>query len=344
MKRKRKPTLEDHVDSIIAAQGPKGALKKRYQYNFLEEILNVIHSRGEFRDLRAYHFKGAINMWHTTEGITNYELAREATGELLDVLKERYGWDYEHVIQNIRAKHFQNEPIRYNTTLCGMMHNIYEDSPSWAVMDFLQNHPDEDVRKKFKDLKPYHFSDGQKHIWTKKDGTKNYELARQAIGELIAKLKEKHRWSDEQVIENINLKHFQNEPIRYNATLSGMIAIVYDDSPSRAVIDFYRNHPDEEVRKQFSDLKEYHFPKAQRHTWNKKDGTKNYELARQATTELLDVLKEHHGWSDEKATKNIAKKHFIKEPIKFNATLRGMLYRVYGSRDAAIQDYLRHRK
>ena len=99
--RTRKPTLEDHVKSIIGAEGPDGALK-RYNYSFLEEILDVIHSRGKLPDLQAYHFKGTFYMWNEEDGNKNYRLAQQATAELIDALKERYGWNYEQFNASLR--------------------------------------------------------------------------------------------------------------------------------------------------------------------------------------------------------------------------------------------------
>ena len=342
MKRKRKPTLEDHVNSIIADGGPDGALKKRYQYDFLEEILDEIHSRKKLLDLRAYHFKGTVNMWSEEDSI-NYELARQATGELIETLKEKYAWNDEQVIENITAKHFHKETIKYGVRVAGMLTHVYENSPSQAVTDYFQNHPNEKTKNKFKDLKEYHFKAIQKHLWTKKDGTKNYELARQATGEFLDTLKERYGWDYEQVIENIRAKHFLKEPIKYNATLSGMLR-VYNHSPSQAVIDFLQHHPNEEIRNKFKDLKEYHFGRVQ-NMWTKKDGTKNYELARQATGELIKTLKGRHAWNDKQAIQNLGYDHFYEEPIRFNTKLGGMLQNVYdNSPSAARQDYLKQRK
>ena len=97
------------------------------------------------------------------------------------------------------------------------------------------------MRKKFQDLKEYHFSQAPRNLWTKKDGTKNFELARGATGELVETLKERYGWNDEEVRENIGVEHFHKEPIRYNKTLSGMLQLVYGTSPSAAIEDYFKH-------------------------------------------------------------------------------------------------------
>src|SRR3989344_9329797 len=173
-------TLEDHVQSIIAAKGPDGALKTMYQHHELQDILARIHERGELPDLRAYHFYGTFNVWQLPDGNKNLELAREATGELLETLRKRYGWELEDIVQNIIKKHFCEEEIRFGATVGGMIGIVYNNSTHAAVMDYLQNHPQEEVMERFRKIRPYHFKKTPQGSWKKKDGTKNIELAREA--------------------------------------------------------------------------------------------------------------------------------------------------------------------
>ena len=218
--------------------GPDGALKVRYHYNELQDILDKIHEIGALPDLRAYHFYNTKGIWKLPDGTKNYPLAREATGELLDTLKEIYGWELEDVVKNITSDRFKKEKIKFGATIEGMVRSVYEDSPYNAIRDYLQNQPDEKVRERFSKLRPYHFRWSQRGTWKKKDGTKNYELAREATGELIETLKERYGWNLEDIAENITQDHFKTEKVIFGATLGGMLARVYDDSARAAISDY----------------------------------------------------------------------------------------------------------
>ncbi len=307
-------------------------------------MLKAIHLKRKLLDLRAYHFSDVLNIWNLKDGTINYELAREATGELLNALMGRYG-DYEQIVANIQKRHFCEEQILYGANLSGMLQRVYDSTQSKAVIDYLQNHPNKEVSSHFKDLREYHFGYTKHSTWTTK-GRKKYELARQATGELLDVLKERNGWDYEQVVQNIQQKHFISEAIRHGgATLGGMLANVYDDSPSKAVIDFLKNHTDAKIRRQFKHLREYHFGKAQNNLWVRKDGTKNYELARQAIGELVATLRARWGWDDQQIRRNLCRKNFLRIPIRHNSTLGGMLEYVYeGSVRAAVRDYFMHQR
>lgn len=234
-----KLTLEDHVNSIIAAGGPNGALKKSYMYDFLEDILDAIHTRGELPDLRAYHFKKVWGIWRLGKK-RNYRLAREATGELLDTLMQKHGWNYEQVIENIRKVHFDKEKIKYGAKLQGMLYHVYDGSPSKAVMDYLKHQKDQEIRRKFRDLRPYHFGKCQQNLWIGKDGTKNYKLARQGMAEFHRVFKKRFGWDDKKFKRNLCRKHFYQIRIKYNARLIGMLRKVYG-SAREAANDYFRH-------------------------------------------------------------------------------------------------------
>ena len=337
-------TLEDHVQSIIAAKGPDGALKTMYQHHELQDILARIHERGELPDLRAYHFYGTFNVWQLPDGNKNLELAREAIAELVEILKQRYGWELEDIVRNITSRHFREEEMLFGATLGGMLQVAYRGSPSEAIMDYLRNHPDVDVRKEFAKLRPYHFRKAQSGTWTNKDGTKNLELAREATEELLDVLKQRYGWELEEVVRNITSRHFYEEEIMFGATLGGMLNGAYRGSPSEAVIDYLQNHPDRNVREKFRIVRPYHFSMSPLGTWTRKDGTKNYELAREATAELIETLQQRYGWGLDDVICNIRLCHFDYEEIRFGATLGGMLATVYGnSPSTAICDYMTHR-
>jgi len=235
---KKKPTLEDHVNSIIAAGGPKGSLVKSYMCGFLEEVLDEVHSRDRLLDLRPYHFKKVLKIWKD-EGRINYDLGRQATGELINTLKTKHKCNYEEVIRKISSASFHKEQIKYGAKIGGMLLHVYENSPSKAVIDYFQFHPSGKIRNRFKALQTYHFSRVPRHTWTNEEGEKNYPLARQGTGELVGRLKEKG-WSDEEIKENISWYHFHHEKIDFGATLAGMLLRVYDDEKD-AIEDYYAN-------------------------------------------------------------------------------------------------------
>lgn len=243
--KKSTQTPEIHAQSIITERGPRGALTQRYHYNALEEILSIVHQRvpegDELKDLRAYHFKGTRWMWHTEEGITNVELACGATGELITLLKVRNNWNDGEIIAHITQKHFHKEPIKFDATLGGMIDGIYHNSPSAAVIDYYQNHPDAQLQLEFKDLKPYHFAQAPRNTWTEKNGAKKYGLAREATRELVAILKKMRGWDDNQLKENIKTEDFETVQIKFGATLGGMLANVYSSSPKAAIEDYFAN-------------------------------------------------------------------------------------------------------
>lgn len=340
----KRPMLEDHVNSIIAAGGPSGALKKRYQYDFLCQILDKIHEREELLDLKAYHFMRTSHRWKFKDGSKNFALAREATGTLVELLRDRHGWSYEQIIENIRQEHFHKTRIGYGAKLAGMLVTVYDDSPSKAMIDYLQNHPSSEVREQFKDLKPYHFKNGQKHIWKLENGRKNYELARRATGELLEILREKYGWDYEQVIKNIQQKHFYKEKIRFGATLNGMLSNVYEGSPSKAVVDFLKHHQNKKIRSKYRDLGGHHFRKAPQNSWTLPDGKQNRELGRRVVHERIEELRARYGWSISQVKKNLCYKHFYLLPLKYGSTAGGAIDCAFGTFGEAMRDYWAHRR
>jgi len=342
---RKKPTLEDHIRGIIAGDGPEGAPQKKYEYRQLEKILEQVHSHGKLLDLRSYHFKGTRNIWNLDNGKKNYALAREATGELIDILREEHGWSYEEVVQNIKEDTFKTHEIKYGAKLGGMVKNVYEYRHADAFIDYFKHHQDPEVRERFRNLKPYHFSKAPQNMWVDKKGNKNFRLARKATGELLLTLKKKYDCTYAQLISKITEYDFFREEIDFGTTVSGMFQKVYDSSPSWAVMNFFRRHTDKRVRKRFADLRAYHFSGVPKYTWVRKNGRKKRSLAREATGELLQTLQESEGWSQEEAIENIRLKHFQRTPIKFGATLGGMIRTLYeDDPKEAVRDYLRAEK
>ena len=255
---------------------------------------------------------------------------------------DKRGWSYIDLVRKIKQSHFKKVKIKYGATLDSVLNEVYDASPSKAIRNYLKYHPDMSVRRKFMGLQMYHFSSSHYNLWTNKDGTKNYALARKATGELIDILMEKHKWSYMDVIKNLRGHHFKNQNIKYGATLGGMIGRVYGGSTAGAVMDYFKHHSNRKIRDRFKDLKPYHFHRSQSHAWVK-DGKVNYELAREATGELLALLRKKYKWSYEDAIRNIRRDHFRNEELKYGTSLGGMLNAVYkGSPSEAVRDFLQN--
>lgn len=238
---RKKYTIDEHVASIIACGGPEGALVNRYTYDFLDEVIDEIHSKGELLDIRTYHFNSVNNIWNLKEGGINYELGREMTCELYNFLDERYDWSHLDMVRKITKEPFDHELIKYNKTCCGMLQGVYEGSPSKAVIDFLQNHTDPKIKEEFIDLRDYHFWQSPQNIWISKDKNKNFGLAAEATKELIQVLQERYKWTEQEACQNVKVRHFKEEPIKYGAILWGMFTNVYNDSTKEAIA-VYKTH------------------------------------------------------------------------------------------------------
>ena len=108
--------------------------------------------------LRPYHFKNvAKNIWFI-RGKRNYQLAREATWEVITKAQSGKNFIDEFISQGINQVEFMNLPVAFGTTTRTMLMQIYGGSVAKATIDCLHNHPDKNIKIKYKDLKTYHFS------------------------------------------------------------------------------------------------------------------------------------------------------------------------------------------
>jgi len=334
-------SLDEHVASIIAEKGPEGAIVGQYDYNHLDLILSEIHRRKNLMRLKAYHFRNTRNMWNLVEGFKNYELAREATGELITKMKKMCGWKDKAIIKYINFREFQTQPLSHGVKLSGMLTYVYDDSPSAAVIDYYKHHSNREVREEFKDLRPYHFSRCPLNIWRRK-GKKKYKLAREAMGEFYAVVHKKYGWTYSDLMTKLTKDDFMFEKIKYGATLGGMFERVYDSSPSKAIMDFLQNHPCKRVRERFKNLKPYHFSDTPKRTWVK-NKRKNYVLARESITELIGVLMKKYKWTKKQTFENLQGRHFKRETLEYGAKLQGMFKTIYnGSIKKLKRDYQKH--
>ncbi|MDO8741365.1 MAG: hypothetical protein Q7J54_07400 [Candidatus Woesearchaeota archaeon] len=352
-------TVDEIVDFILIHEGPDldrraHHKKKRVRYADLDAALSRIHQEGLLLDLKDYHFNYILNIWSADRRNGN-PLGREMTGLLIERLKRRYGSLIE-VIKNIKKDDFHNEEfefknkdgvVKYNPIQ--MLQYVYANSPSTAVTDWLQNNPDEEVRKEYAGIKPWHFARVPLNTWKGEEGKKN---GRELTGQLIERLKRRYG-SLIEVIKNIKQDDFLNEQFEFKNKdgvieykLGQMLLSDYAGSPTAAVTDWLQNNPDEEIRKEYAGIKPWHFGMAPKNTWQGEEGKKN---GRELTGQLIERLKQRYGSLIE-VIKNIKQDDFHNEQFEFknkdgviSYDLEQMLLRVYAdSPSAAITDWLQN--
>ncbi|MBI2130024.1 hypothetical protein HYU07_07400, partial [Candidatus Woesearchaeota archaeon] len=158
-------TVDEIVDFILEHEGPDldrraRPEKKQVRYVDLDEALNMIHKEGLLPDLRTYHFNHVLGIWITDKSNSN-PLGRELTGQLIESLKQRYGSLIE-VVKNIKQDDFYKEQFEFKNkngvirySLWSMLTCVYAASPSAAVVDWIKNNPDEEIRKEYAGIRPW---------------------------------------------------------------------------------------------------------------------------------------------------------------------------------------------
>ncbi len=181
---------------------------------------------------------------------------------------------------------------------------------------------------RFPDLEVYDIK-GTRNLWNTEEG-KNYDLARRATKTLLNKLqKDQPNKTLAEILTEITHDTFYKYPInKYGTTLSGMFQEVHEDSPYDALKDLIDNDPE---LTEYKDFQPYDMKKAPQNMWNKKDGSKKHELAREATKTLLNKLqKDQPNKTLAEILTEITCDTFYKYPInKYGTTLSGMLNGVH---------------
>ncbi|MEK6822220.1 MAG: hypothetical protein AABY13_00195, partial [Nanoarchaeota archaeon] len=339
----RKDSLTDYVNAVIAAQHPDGIPKKKRELAFIEELIVTLHrnehelrARGvdHLLQLQPYDFKGTMHLWRDDVGELNLALARHLTKRVVRAAGE----DMTCVVPVITEADFTKQVNRYGTTATSMLRRVYGGSPADAVVDLIDSDPDFVA---WRDVRPYDFCKGGLNMWIKKDGTPNHSLARELTHNLVSTLKEERTWTMETLIASISTADMKHAATRYGATLSGMAQSIYRDSVAEAVIDLIA-HDDRYTA--YRDVRPYDFARAPNKTWVRKDGTKNYNLARELTHAVLSALLKHRPLMDVIAHVNF--EEFCTTPVnRYGTTASGMLQMVYNDSHAhAIMDLVTHDK
>ena len=194
----------------------------------------------------------------------NMETAREAT---IWLIEEKLKWSDDDIKEKISANIFEKN------SLGGMLAVLFNDSPYRAIENAYPG--------KFK---PWDFKRISKKFW-------NMETAREATIWLI---EEKLKWSDDDIKEKISANIFEKN------SLGGMLAVLFNDSPYRAIENAYPGK-----------FKPWELPSVPKKFWN-------METAREATIWLIE---EKLKWSDEdikeKLTLNTFKENSLKSMLNY---------------------------
>jgi hypothetical protein len=212
--------------------------------------------RKHFSGLREYHFVQGAS-WNLPDGGKNYTLAREAIGELTEALAKERGIRIDMLPREISQDLAHDTKIRYGATVGGMFDKVY-GSHVLGYIDFLRHHPHEQVRGIFRDIDVYHFQDPPKGTWTRKEPPqdttgwvrtgegedevwRNAGLAHKAFSELVDVLTKPeggYRWPLRKVFRDMTFSTMKETGIKYGATCSQALAMVYEDLIDVAVGDY----------------------------------------------------------------------------------------------------------
>lgn len=300
---------------------------KRCKYSSVEAAVNSLHLQGRFLDLDVYDLRGTTNLWRSN-GDTNFELARRAIRQFVNCLQKK--GKLEDLLPRISQKQCYKPFNRYGTNLRGPL-SVYGGSPYRALKDLFDNDDDfADCR----DFQPYDLLCAPKKTW-KNNGSMNYGLAGQATKQLILKMVERKRdlngslfFRDAilKILPEICSETFRKIEInKYHTTLENMLAIVFRNSPYRAIRNLVEN--DDEF-KEFDDFREYDLCYGVQNIWKKKNGSRNKVLARKLTKMMIAELGENKKMPE--VLPSINKNTFNEVPInRYGTTLGSMLAHVY---------------
>ena len=210
-------------------------------------------------------YPGKFKQWDlpsVSKKFWNMETAREAT---IWLIEEKLKWSDDDIKEKLSANIFEKN------SLGGMLAILFNDNSYFAIENAYPG--------KFK---PWELSGTPKYFW-------NMETAREATIWLI---EEKLKWSDDDIKNKLSKNTFRKN------SLGGMLAVLFNDSPYRAIENAYPGK-----------FKPWELPSVPKKNWNVK-------TAREATIWLIE---EKLKWSDEDVRRNLSKNTFKEN------SLRGML-------------------
>ena len=212
-------------------------------------------------------YPGKFKPWEFTQVPKNFWNLKTASDATIWLIEEKLKWSDDDIKQKLSANTFR----KYSLT--GMFIILFNASPYLAI--------DNAYPGKFK---PWDFKRISKKFW-------NMETAREATIWLI---EEKLKWSDDDIKEKISANIFEKN------SLGGMLAVLFNDSPYRAIENAYPGK-----------FKPWELPSVPKKFWN-------METAREATIWLIE---EKLKWSDEdikeKLTLNTFKENSLKSMLNY---------------------------
>jgi len=346
------------IDYISLNDGPdsKGRAhpKKKVYYSELDKALKTIYdTRPDLRFLEVYYFRRVGGIW---QGEGGKQRAREVIGRFIGALKEKNNWNLTDVIQYISYENI-NLPITPNNfkgdqqiTAMRAVYDLYNNSISKAILDWVKHNPDKKIREGYAHIKPWHFKRTPQGIWQGERGKGN---TRRLLDDIIPILMQRNNWKNlTEMIENISHKHFK-EPFKVQTpegkityTVTGALREVYNSSTSEAILDWIKYNEDKKIREGYAHIKPWHFNKSPQGIFQREGGKEN---SMEVIRELVNYLMKKNSWTFSEAVSNISYKD-VDEPTKIKTpdgelsctTKRTIVYINHGSLRAAIQDFKDH--
>ena len=193
--------------------------------------------------------------WNCDE---KYENAKNVTKTLIEKV---FKWSDDDIKEKLSANIFEKN------SLGGMLAILFNDNSYFAIENAYPG--------KFK---PWELSGTPKYFW-------NMETAREATIWLI---EEKLKWSDDDIKNKLSKNTFRKN------SLGGMLAVLFNDSPYRAIENAYPGK-----------FKPWELPSVPKKIWN-------VETAREATIWLIE---EKLKWSDDDIKEKLSANTFIKNSL-----------------------------
>ena len=225
------------------------------KYSVLSMLVKVFNGSPYLAIENAY--PGKFKPWElpcVSNSFWNLKTAKEAT---IWLIEEKLKWNDDDIKEKLSANIFEKN------SLGGMLAILFNDNSYFAIENAYPG--------KFK---PWELSGTPKYFW-------NMETAREATIWLI---EEKLKWSDD------DIRHRLSKSIFRKNSLGGMLAVLFNDSPYRAIENAYPGK-----------FKPWEVARVSKKFWN-------VETAKEATIWLIE---EKLKWSDEDIKQKLSAKIFI---------------------------------